>query len=719
MSPKTEPIFIPLMALYLVLFSSYPAWGEGKSNSVHPNPVINPSGGRNCFKSLDAKDMENLGGILYLRNKTANSSSPHDYQAQVKAIDATFSGEKRAAAFAVLSMQISKVNEARLRQAMNQALHRGERNLNQYEIMQINDLVDQAKNEDTDLIALLNLKTANLRHSAEILKSKGAKLLPNGEWSFGKEFNFNEVKNNLKLKDALSAFFPREVAELSLPGRGYSLIGDRIVTKGFDINLKRSADKDVEWSWKSEGLEEHTSKTVEIIDQFTKKAEEFARMSKENGNWINVTKAGMSADIVCGLSYKDILLPGINGLANYFSADKENGMQEWERKLNEQRKVKQELGQLISDLTIHGASPETLAALRQAIFDLENKSDEELESGLKGMKHAFIGIALAPLAVLTAPLSLPAAGASTVTATIAYTGAALTVISLGTPIVMASRNIYEDVQKGDDKLCSLFKHGSIAPINAIHTLKWGAMGPILKALNPMIKPLSEILHVGESATKYALIVPASLVSGQGIYNSSIFTIESQKAIRNIEKALEASKAEGKSANTAVLEEMLKEAKDQRWLNVVSLARSSVGLMNSIDKMLAKSVSTNSETFTTNTGNGPSLTSQSITTNTGAGTTAPLSFRMQSSNSRISVVGSTNISQTVSAPDESFGKAVGTVLNSAHTIVKEEIAKEQKIEKVEEVNKKVEIMEAPSAEDLSINPASKELNPSVPLVLPEP
>jgi ribulose bisphosphate carboxylase small subunit len=155
-------------------------------------PLITASAGKDCFKSLDAKDMENLGSILYIRERTASSLTPvsNDYDAQRKAIDANFSGIKREAAYALLTSAIATSNEALLKQVMNQALARGQMQLNDNDKKQISHLIEQGFQNGVDLVSMLNLRTASMSQAAEILKSKGAKISANGEWDFSADFNF-------------------------------------------------------------------------------------------------------------------------------------------------------------------------------------------------------------------------------------------------------------------------------------------------------------------------------------------------------------------------------------------------------------------------------------------------------------------------------------------------------------------------------------------------
>ncbi len=555
-------------------------------------PVIKASAETDCFKSLDAKDMENLGHILYLREKTVDivyDPNKEDLENQLKLINERFTGEKREAAFAILGKKIANRNEAKIRQVMNLALYRGDSNLNEQEIQQLSDLNQTASLNDLNLRLLLNLKTASLKIHADFLKSKGAKLLPNGQWSFGQDFDFSQVPKDPNLAYAIESFFPNEMKELQKDGRGYAIIGDRVVVKEFDQKSKKIPP---EWYCRSANIEKHTKKTIDIIDRFTKKAEEFARLGKENGHWIKVTDAALSGDAICGQSIKDIAIqsfPGIGPLIHHFYSKQEDGMTKWEKGLNRQLSVNKEMHDLLAELTIHGASDETKSTIREAIFDLQRKSDVEMEGGIEGMKTALTAMALSPLAFLASPIALPAAGASGVSAGIAYTGAALTVVSLATPVVIATRNIIHDVESGDGALCSIGKQMAMVPVKAVDTLKWGAMGPMIKTFSPALRSVGEFLKMGPAAEKYAVIIPGSLIAAKGIYNNAQLTLEANRAIENIEKAIIISRKENNSAHTAVLEEMLKEAKEQRWSHVLTLARSSVGILDTVRKVVEPKV----------------------------------------------------------------------------------------------------------------------------------
>jgi hypothetical protein len=560
-------------------------------------PKISASGGSNCFQSLDAKDMENLGEILYLRDQAvaANKNNPGNetYEDKIKTINQKFSGEKKQAALAVLSISIAKKNEARLKQVINQALFRGDNGLNQAEKTQLEDLTKDAKVHGIDLELLLNFKIASVKNSASLLKSKGASLLPNGEWKFGKDFDFSQARNDPKIKAALADFFPNEVKLLSEEARGFVVIGDRVVMNEFDPSKKRDPVKGTEWFWRSDDMEAHSKKTIEIIDRFTKKAEEFAKVSKENTHWVKITDAAISSDIICDKSMKDLLLlpvfGGIDNVVNYFTGSDDDARKRWDRGLDNQSKIKEELYNISTELTYHGASDETKAALRKTIADLQNKSDMDLEKGLSGTKTALTAIALSPLAVVTAPISLPAAGTTGLGAALAYTGATLSVISLATPAIMATRNVIEAANNGDDTLCSMIKFGADVPVKAVENLKWGAMGPVVKVISPALKPIADILNLGPNASKYALIAPGAIVSGKGVYDNAQATKESQQAIKNIERALEQSKLDQDTAHVAVLEEMLREAKDQRWINVIGLAKSSVSVLDAVKKCAEKNL----------------------------------------------------------------------------------------------------------------------------------
>ena len=191
---------------------------------------------------------------------------------------------------------------------MNQAIFRGDTSLNEAEKKQISDITIKADMDGMDLSLLLNVKTASLRSPAEVLKSKGAKLLPNGEWYFDEKFNFSEFFNRPELKVALEAFFPNEVKKLSIDARDSAIIGNRLVIKAFDPEQVEPGKKS-KWYLENVDIKEHTEKTVNLIDKFTKKAEEFARLGKENGHWINLTHSALSTDIFCGMSAMDMATP--------------------------------------------------------------------------------------------------------------------------------------------------------------------------------------------------------------------------------------------------------------------------------------------------------------------------------------------------------------------------------------------------------------------------
>jgi hypothetical protein len=583
------PYLIRYCVTYLLIVSlslSLPFSESVAQSKVPAAPSIQASAGKDCFKSLDAKDMENLGSILYIREKTASTLSPaaNDYDVQRKAIDANFSGEKREAAYALLTSAIATSNEALLKKTMNQALARGQTQLNDNDTKQISHLIEQGLQNGVDLVSILNIRTASMAPAAEILKSKGAKLTANGEWNFDADFNFKEIKNDPVLKESLSIFFPEQVKELSQPWRGYAVIGNRIVMNSFDIQQK---GKNSDWYWESADIEDHTKKTVDILDRFTKKAEEYARLSKENWNWVKMLDAATSGNVVCGASMKDIVGGPVITLARHFTGKRNHGMQDWQNGLDHFSRVHGEMLEFQIELSLHGATDETKNAVREAINRVTNKSEEDFEAGFKGMKTALIGIACSPLVVLTAPISLPAAGSTATAATLAYAGAALTVISLATPVVMAGRNVYEAVKNGDGALCSVVKHGSTVPVEFVNTLKWGAMGPVIKSLGPVLSPVTKVLNLGAKGSKYAVLIPSFVLSGKAAYDSNKARMESNEAIAKIEIALRDAKERGNLAHSRVLEEMLRDAKDKKWQSVIGLLGSTVGLLDATYKAVAK------------------------------------------------------------------------------------------------------------------------------------
>lgn len=571
----------------------FSAEAQSKSTPIARAQPIKASGGENCFKSLDAKDMANLSSIIDVREDIAQSMDTTkniDIQEQKKAIDARFSGEKRIAAYAALSFSIAEANKAAMDRVLNQALAKGEKTLSEAGKKQISGVLEEARKNGVDLEATLNLRLATIIEPAEKLKAKGAKILPDGQWSFGKNFNFAEVKNNPELKAALSAFFPDQVEEISKNYRGYTRIGDRVITNIPDPAIKHKGKPT--WVWASEDLETHVRKSVEIMDRFAKKAEEFARVSKENGHWVNVTMAALDADMTGGVmcvSMMDILGGPVLKLGRYFTGD--NNWDKWDGQLDYQSRTFKELGELQTEMLLHGTTPEVFISMNETVGALNSKSDEEMDAGIKGMKRALTAIALSPLAVIGAPVALGGgiAAATTTTGTVlAVAGTAVTVGSLTVPVVIAARNINKAIKSGDGSLCSVVKHGAVVPVSFVETLRWSAMGPVLKGLSPVITPVTEgasrILNLsalGPEAAKYAPIIPGVVLSGWGVVSSSQSLLSKNEAIENFELALKAAKESGNTRHAAVLEEMIQKAKDERWDDVLSLANSTVGLVGSI------------------------------------------------------------------------------------------------------------------------------------------
>jgi hypothetical protein len=146
------------------------------------------------------------------------------------------------------------------------------------------------------------------------------------------------------------------------------------------------------------------------------------------------------------------------------------------------------------------------------------------------------------------------------------------------------------------------------------------MGPVLKSLTPVYKPITEYLKLGPGSEKYTVIIPGSLISGKGVYDNAQLALEANQAIKNIELALEVVRRENNLAHTKVLESMLKEAKEQRWSHVLSLARSSVGVLDSVKKVVESRPA------------GPIVQSQSLSSTTQSGSTINLNNQNSTSSS---------------------------------------------------------------------------------------
>ena len=76
--------------------------------------------------------------------------------------------------------------------------------------------------------------------------------------------------------------------------------------------------------------------------------------------------------------------------------------------------------------------------------------------------------------------------------------------------------------------------------------------------------------------------------GKNAVNTVKSGLSNIEAVNNINLALADAKELGNVNHIAVLEEMLKEAKEERWDIVLSLASSVTGIMNVIDNSLTKS-----------------------------------------------------------------------------------------------------------------------------------
>ena len=547
--------------------------------------TIKASAGRgitDCFSSLDATDMENLGGIIYNKNNIQNSMHPQkniDYELQRKDIDKTFTGEKKIAALAILSNAIAKSNEAVLKQVMNKAIDRVDHKVNDEDKKLIGGMIEDGKKNGVDLEKVLNTNIATLSEYAIILKSKGAKITPEGNWSFDDKFNFAEMKSDPKLKSALEAFFPDEVNELSQDSRGFAIIGNRVVKNIPDPTVKKNANEDTSWIWESANIEDHFNKILGIQDRFVKKAEEYARTTKKNSNWIVLTGAALDSNISCGFRMTS-LIPGLNNyraVLNYINGKNDNLKDSWDKGLDSQLNSQEELGGLIIEMSRAGATQETIQVMRDQYALLRSKSEEDMEAGLKGMKRSMTAIACAPLAVIAAPIALPAAGTTGAALAVGYAGTALTAISLATPLVIAGINIKQAYGNGDGFLCSTFKEASMAGVKTIETLRWGAMGPLLKKLAPgadklinYIKPKPVTLFLATHGPSVALVTTLTV--------SKVKSFIKNAEVRNkLEEAIKIEESVGNKAHADVLKEILKAAKEDKFDLIVDMLSTSVSI----------------------------------------------------------------------------------------------------------------------------------------------
>jgi hypothetical protein len=572
--------------------------GPTTNNKFGEAPVIKASAGKDCFGSLEPKDMENLGGILYVRDNVIATTDPeniHEFEAKRKRIDATFSGEKREAAYAVLAMSMAKANEARMTQVVNQALSRGEARLNDSDKKLIAGLLKESKEKGIDLEAALNSKIATSVVAAETLKAKGAKILSNGQWQFDKNFNFNEAKTNPEFLNALKTFFPKEMEELSggKSGyvRGYTVIGNMAVVHDFEGEKRPSKKEDNKMYLRSMDLESHTKRTVQMIDSYMRVSADYARLSKKINHWASRTVEILDTKM-CGVSMLDVGMAPLTGLlkvGNYMgmTPERPRGDVRVEQLERQKKEYADQLDRLRSNMLRHGIDVEAFNGLQDVMTAVLNQEGEDLEKGFEGAKKAMTAIAFSPALVLTAPISLPAAGASMTAATLAYAGAALTVASIVTPIAIAGRNVYQAVKNGDGLLCSMVKHGAQAPVTIINDLKWGALAPGLKTLVGADKIAALVAKLGPNASKLAVFIPTTAMSGWKIWGAGNEVVTQNEAIANIEKALKDAKALGNTRHAAVLEIMLTEAKDGRWSAVLEIASSSVDIASSIHDIAQK------------------------------------------------------------------------------------------------------------------------------------
>ena len=569
------------------MFPAYPIAGfsdEVEKKHIVMTAAIKSSGGSECFKSLDATDLENLGQIIYIRNKVARNINDNtdDFVAKEKEIEKNFSGEKKAAAYALLYQAKAQSNQAAYNQIINKAIFYNNKKIDEVSSAKY---IKEAKKNGVNLVSLLNSKLASSWGSAQLLRSKGARVNPNGDWEFDKKFNFGEIKNNPKLKNALSDFFPDQVKELSQSSRGFAVIGNRVVKNIPDPSQKQSAANPTNWIWQSADRNEHFQRILEIQDHFLKKAEAYARASKRNGNWAVITGAAIDTK-VCGVSFTDILAitpgaPSLMQLARYFAGKKIPNMNDsWEKGLNSQLALQDDLGNMLTDLIALGASKEMIQAMRDQLAALNKKSITELDNGLIGTKRAMFALTCAPLAVVTAPLSFPAAGASLMTTI----GFGLTVVSIATPTVLASINIIEATKKGDGLLCSMIKEGSILPVKYVESFRWGAMGPVLGKLAPTAEKALKLVNLGPQALKITLITPGAILVGVGAVSKIKEILKNSNFILELQEEL----AREKNPDHAnAIREILKKAKAEEWDAAVGLLMTSVSIHDIAKKALEK------------------------------------------------------------------------------------------------------------------------------------
>lgn len=501
----------------------------------------------------------------------------------------------------------------------------------------LKEIVEKNLSNNVSIVDALNKKVEQSLGPAQVLlKEKGVKLNENGEWIFDETFDFakikrgnqkgNKDKKSMELMNALSHFFPEAVKVLTGENRGYALFGNRVVRNIPDPKQKFNPGKvyldpvtnqykhqETDWIWESEDLEGHLKKVNAIQKRFVRASEEFARMSKQKGSWIMMTgvvvegminlpidwisprtKAGDTK--ICPdpqSSANPLPLQGssIDGLIKHYD-DGTNSRTPianlWSEQIRAEQILQEELGMIMRDMALAGASDQTLQAMRDQYASLRNKSDADLENGLKGMDLATKAIIVAPLAVLTSPFSLPAAGAGLITTSLGYAGLTLTVVSLATPAVLAMQSISEATAKGDSLSCAIFREGAIVPVKLVHTLKWGAMGPVLKKFAPyadkVLQKFVNVSDVRDAILKYSLMAPGTIVMGKEAVAKSIAWFKNSENMAALEESLKAEEKVGNEAHADVIRKLIKSAKEEKWeiaLGLVGIAVGTADLANKI------------------------------------------------------------------------------------------------------------------------------------------
>lgn len=593
--------FMSFLLIFSFTLSAPYSKAFAEENSTNAVVKIEASAGADCFKSLDPQDMKNLGNILYLREETANLLFPavdkRSFEAKRKEIELKFSGEKRDAALALLVFSEKEASSRVIRKAVNKVLKRKDSTLSHEDKESLSSFIESAKkNGESNIEETINLRITSLSPMAEeLLSQKGARITDEGEWNFTPEFDFEAARMNPETKNALRSFFPDEVEELSYESRGYAVMGNRVVRSVPDPSQKRG-QQPTRWVWVSSDLDMHIRKLLEIEDRLIKKAEEYARLSKKNSHWLTLTGAALDTPAYGDVSLLSLMKSALGPFFSFKGAVKKElkkpGMsEEWKNSLNEQDRLYGEIGEISIELHMHGAPLETIKNVIQQISQLSKKSDADMQMGLKGMKRALTAVVLAPLLPVALPevaAGFAAAGAAGTTTgvIVATAGASLTVVSLVTPVAIATRNIMKAIQSGDGALCSIVKHGAIVPVEMSETLRWAALGPIVKTLRPALGGLDKVVGLtllGPNARKYAAIVPLSFLVGSTILNQANATLDAHQAVNNISEALDQARSSGNEAHVLVLEEMLKNARESRWIIVLNLARTSVGVLTAINE----------------------------------------------------------------------------------------------------------------------------------------